>query len=86
MIDLWIAIKRDATAAIERTRACDRYAIAWIEEPLGVWDPNSYSNFRERRPPESLTASVGGMSTGINRYKTLARSMWSASTPAGFKE
>jgi D-galactarolactone cycloisomerase len=46
MVDLGIAIKWDVTTAIERTRAFEEYDLAWIEEPLGAWDPEGYRNLR----------------------------------------
>jgi len=46
MVDLGIAIKWDVTTAIERTRAFEQYDLAWIEEPLGAWDPEGYRNLR----------------------------------------
>src|SRR5260370_13192887 len=48
MIDLGIAIKWDVTTAVERTLAMEEYGIAWIEEPLGAWDPNGYATLREK--------------------------------------
>src|SRR5713226_1183007 len=46
MVDLGIAIKWDVTTAIERTHAFEEYDLAWIEEPLGAWDPEGYRNLR----------------------------------------
>jgi L-alanine-DL-glutamate epimerase-like enolase superfamily enzyme len=48
MIDLGIAIKWDVTTAVERTLAMERFGIAWIEEPLGAWDPNGYATLRAK--------------------------------------
>ncbi len=48
MIDLGIAIKWDVTTAVERTLAMEEYGIAWIEEPLGAWDPNGYATLRAK--------------------------------------
>ena len=48
MIDLGIAIKWDVTTAVKRTQAFDEYNIAWIEEPLGAWDPEGYANLRSK--------------------------------------
>ncbi len=39
MIDNGIAIKWDVTDAVRRARAMEEYDLAWIEEPLGAWDP-----------------------------------------------
>ncbi len=48
MIDLGIRIKWDVTTAVKRTQAFDDYDIAWIEEPLGAWDPEGYANLRSK--------------------------------------
>jgi L-alanine-DL-glutamate epimerase-like enolase superfamily enzyme len=48
MIDLGIAIKWDVTTAVERTLAMEEFGIAWIEEPLGAWDPNGYATLRAK--------------------------------------
>lgn len=48
MIDLGWAIKWDVTTAIERTRAFEEFGLAWIEEPLGAWDPEGYANLRSK--------------------------------------
>jgi len=48
MIDLGIKIKWDVTTAVKRTQAFDEYDIAWIEEPLGAWDPEGYANLRSK--------------------------------------
>jgi L-alanine-DL-glutamate epimerase-like enolase superfamily enzyme len=48
MIDLGIKIKWDVTTAVKRTQAFDDYDIAWIEEPLGAWDPEGYANLRSK--------------------------------------
>lgn len=48
MIDLGIAIKWDVTTAVRRVRAFDEYAIDWVEEPLGAWDPEGYATLRAK--------------------------------------
>lgn len=48
MIDLGWAIKWDVTTAVERTLAMEKYDIAWIEEPLGAWDPSGYATLRAK--------------------------------------
>lgn len=48
MIDLGIAIKWDVATAVNRTQAFDDYHIAWIEEPLGAWDPEGYATLRAK--------------------------------------
>lgn len=48
MIDLGVAIRWDVTEAVQRTRAFDDYGIAWIEEPLGAWDPEGYRTLRAK--------------------------------------
>lgn len=42
MIDCGWAVKWDVATAVKRTQAFDEYAIDWIEEPLGAWDPHGY--------------------------------------------
>ena len=48
MIDNGIAIKWDVTDAVRRARAMEEYNLAWIEEPLGAWDPEGYANLRAK--------------------------------------
>lgn len=48
MIDLGIAIKWDVTAAVRRVQAFDDYAVDWVEEPLGAWDPEGYATLRAK--------------------------------------
>ena len=48
MIDNGIAIKWDVTDAVRRARAMEEYDLAWIEEPLGAWDPEGYANLRAK--------------------------------------
>jgi len=48
MIDLGIAVRWDVATAVKRVRAFDEYAIDWIEEPLGAWDPEGYSTLRAK--------------------------------------
>lgn len=48
MIDLGVAIQWDVPTAVKRTRAFDEYDIAWIEEPLGAWDPTGYRDLRSK--------------------------------------
>lgn len=48
MIDLGVKIQWDVTTAVKRTQAFDEYDIAWIEEPLGAWDPEGYANLRSK--------------------------------------
>ncbi len=48
MIDIGSAIKWDVTTAVERTRAMEEFRIAWIEEPLGAWDPGGYATLRAK--------------------------------------
>lgn len=48
MIDLGVAIKWDVATAVKRTQAFDEYDIAWIEEPLGAWDPEGYATLRAK--------------------------------------
>jgi L-alanine-DL-glutamate epimerase-like enolase superfamily enzyme len=48
MIDLGYAIKWDVATAVKRTQAFDEHNIAWIEEPLGAWDPEGYATLRAK--------------------------------------
>ncbi|MCU1672128.1 MAG: mandelate racemase [Frankiales bacterium] len=48
MIDLGIAIKWDVTTAVRRVQAFDDYAVDWVEEPLGAWDPEGYATLRAK--------------------------------------
>lgn len=48
MIDIGARIRWDVTEAVRRTQAFDEYAIDWIEEPLGAWDPEGYANLRAK--------------------------------------
>jgi len=48
MIDLGYALKWDVATAVKRVRAFDLYAIDWIEEPLGAWDPEGYATLRSK--------------------------------------
>ncbi len=48
MIDNGINIKWDVTDAVRRARAMEEYNLAWIEEPLGAWDPEGYANLRSK--------------------------------------
>ena len=48
MIDNGIAIKWDVTDAVRRAKAMEEYNLAWIEEPLGAWDPEGYANLRAK--------------------------------------
>ena len=48
MIDNGIAIKWDVTDAVRRAQAMEEYDLAWIEEPLGAWDPEGYANLRAK--------------------------------------
>ena len=48
MIDNGIDIKWDVTDAVRRAKAMEEYNLAWIEEPLGAWDPEGYANLRAK--------------------------------------
>jgi L-alanine-DL-glutamate epimerase-like enolase superfamily enzyme len=48
MIDNGINIKWDVTDAVRRAKAMEDYNLAWIEEPLGAWDPEGYANLRSK--------------------------------------
>jgi L-alanine-DL-glutamate epimerase-like enolase superfamily enzyme len=46
MVDCGIAVRWDVSAAIRRLRAMEEFRLAWIEEPLGAWDPSGYADLR----------------------------------------
>ena len=48
MIDNGIAIRWDVTDAVRRMRDMEEYDLAWVEEPLGAWDPEGYANLRAK--------------------------------------
>jgi L-alanine-DL-glutamate epimerase-like enolase superfamily enzyme len=48
MIDNGIAIDWDVTDAVRRLQAMEEYDLAWVEEPLGAWDPEGYANLRAK--------------------------------------
>jgi len=48
MIDCGINVKWDVTQAVRRVQAMEEYGLAWIEEPLGAWDPEGYANLRAK--------------------------------------
>jgi L-alanine-DL-glutamate epimerase-like enolase superfamily enzyme len=48
MIDNGVAVKWDVTDAVRRLRAMEDYNLTWVEEPLGPWDPEGYSNLRAK--------------------------------------
>ena len=48
MIDCGWNVKWDVTTAVRRVQAFEEYDLAWIEEPLGAWDPEGYANLRAK--------------------------------------
>jgi len=48
MIDCGINVKWDVSTAVKRTQAFDDYDLAWIEEPLGAWDPDGYATLKAK--------------------------------------
>ena len=48
MIDCGIAVRWDVTEAVRRVQAMEEYDLAWIEEPLGAWDPEGYATLRAK--------------------------------------
>jgi L-alanine-DL-glutamate epimerase-like enolase superfamily enzyme len=48
MVDCGIAVRWDVNAAVRRVQAMEEYALSWIEEPLGAWDPEGYANLRSK--------------------------------------
>ncbi len=48
MIDCGINVKWDVATAVKRVQGFDEYELAWIEEPLGAWDPEGYASLRAK--------------------------------------
>lgn len=48
MIDCGIAVQWDVSTAVRRVQAFDEFDLAWIEEPLGAWDPEGYRTLRDK--------------------------------------
>lgn len=48
MIDLGIAIRWDIATAVRRIQAFDEYAVDWVEEPLGAWNPQGYAELKAK--------------------------------------
>jgi L-alanine-DL-glutamate epimerase-like enolase superfamily enzyme len=48
MIDCGINVRWDVATAVRRVRAMEEYGLAWIEEPLGAWDPEGYASLRAK--------------------------------------
>ena len=48
MIDCGIAVRWDVSTAVMRVRAMEEYDLAWIEEPLGAWDPEGYATLQAK--------------------------------------
>ena len=48
MVDLGVAIAWDVAEAVRRVRAFEEHDLAWIEEPLGHWDPTGYTTLRAK--------------------------------------
>ncbi len=48
MIDLGHAVQWDVATAVRRVQAFEEFGIAWIEEPLGAWDPEGYADLRAK--------------------------------------
>ncbi len=48
MIDCGINVKWDIATAVKRVQGFDEYELAWIEEPLGAWDPAGYASLRAK--------------------------------------
>lgn len=68
MIDLGIAIRWDVATAVERTRAFEEYDIAWIEEPLGAWDPEGYATLRRKT---STRIAYGEREWDVDGYESV---------------
>lgn len=48
MVDLGVAIQWDVAEAVRRVRAFEEHDLAWIEEPLGHWNPTGYATLRAK--------------------------------------
>jgi L-alanine-DL-glutamate epimerase-like enolase superfamily enzyme len=48
MVDCGINVKWDVSTAVRRVQAMEEFGLAWIEEPLGAWDPEGYANLRSK--------------------------------------
>lgn len=47
VVDLGVSVYWDAATAIRRVQAFADEGLAWIEEPLGPWDPEGYRRLRD---------------------------------------
>jgi L-alanine-DL-glutamate epimerase-like enolase superfamily enzyme len=48
MIDLGVAVTWELSEAVERIRRFEEHDVAWVEEPLGHWNPAGYRELREK--------------------------------------
>jgi L-alanine-DL-glutamate epimerase-like enolase superfamily enzyme len=48
MLDCGWNVKWDVSTAVRRVQAFEAYDLAWIEEPLGAWDPEGYATLRAK--------------------------------------
>jgi D-galactarolactone cycloisomerase len=48
MIDLGVAVTWNLAEAVDRIRRFEEYDVAWVEEPLGHWNPAGYRELREK--------------------------------------
>jgi len=70
MIDCGWAIRWDVATAIRRVKAFDEYGLAWIEEPLGAWDPEGYANLRGKT---STLIAYGEREWNLDGYERILR-------------
>ena len=82
MIDCGIAVTWDVSTAVKRVQAFDEYDIAWIEEPLGAWDPEGYATFGQKPRHSSPMARRNGISRVSSASWPPEQWMWSGSIPA----
>jgi D-galactarolactone cycloisomerase len=48
MIDLGVAVQWTVSEAVARIRAFEEHDVAWVEEPLGHFDPDGYAELRAK--------------------------------------
>jgi L-alanine-DL-glutamate epimerase-like enolase superfamily enzyme len=68
MIDCGWAIRWDVSTAIRRAQAFDEWGVAWIEEPLGAWDPAGYAALRAHT---SAALACGEKEWTVDGYERL---------------
>jgi L-alanine-DL-glutamate epimerase-like enolase superfamily enzyme len=85
MIDCGWNVRWDVTAGVRRAQAIDAYEVAWLEEPLGAWDPEGYSTLRSRTASRIAYGRRSGTSADTSGYSQLGPWTWAASIPDALK-